>query len=587
MPNPPTQIKKIRLGICMAGAVSAGAYTAGVMDYLLEALDRWEQCKQAEDKRKKQEPGYQTQVPKHEVEIVILGGASAGGMTAAIAARALAEEIEHVTPEKREKYRAGKNLNNLLYESWVKLTDADMVNRLLGPGDLNQYRNVLSLFNSDFKETLVRHVLLRNPVDKPAQRPYVDKQLELLLTLSNFDGVQVKYPFRSADGSRTNFIAQLHQDFAHFMIGSPALPGRIPLDFKQNTNIDTFADAAMATGAFPIGFEARRLKRPTAILAKNEFLKNRWGQLPDALQSGNPNRPEELATLNTDGGALNNEPFELIQEVLDTRFPAGSGDEKTPSDDTHNILLMIDPFPSNEPETGKPQQELKRNLFQVIPRLIGTLLHQGRAKPRDMHQACSQEDLKRFIIAPSRDGVPQGSLAIACGALGGFSGFLDVAFREHDFFLGRKNCQSFLQHYFSVPAHEFIHPDLMPAKYGWEPEAMKKIGRVPIIPDVTPGGAPMALEQAPDFPKYDKKNLERYRKKVLSRLKKIAWISLKPSFKQKAAFVVLAFLTLPFGPIFLLAGYVGLRAYVWNALKKLIISDLKKWQLLSDPRSND
>jgi hypothetical protein len=26
------------VGLCMAGAVSAGAYTAGVMDYLLEAL---------------------------------------------------------------------------------------------------------------------------------------------------------------------------------------------------------------------------------------------------------------------------------------------------------------------------------------------------------------------------------------------------------------------------------------------------------------------------------------------------------------------------------------------------------------------
>jgi hypothetical protein len=31
------------LGICMAGAVSAGAYTAGVMDFLIEALDTWEQ----------------------------------------------------------------------------------------------------------------------------------------------------------------------------------------------------------------------------------------------------------------------------------------------------------------------------------------------------------------------------------------------------------------------------------------------------------------------------------------------------------------------------------------------------------------
>jgi hypothetical protein len=33
------------LGLTMAGAVSAGCYTAGVMDYLFEALDLWERAK--------------------------------------------------------------------------------------------------------------------------------------------------------------------------------------------------------------------------------------------------------------------------------------------------------------------------------------------------------------------------------------------------------------------------------------------------------------------------------------------------------------------------------------------------------------
>ena len=30
----------------MAGAISAGAYTAGVFDFLIEALDEWEKAKQ-------------------------------------------------------------------------------------------------------------------------------------------------------------------------------------------------------------------------------------------------------------------------------------------------------------------------------------------------------------------------------------------------------------------------------------------------------------------------------------------------------------------------------------------------------------
>jgi len=37
--------KNFHLGLCLAGAVSAGAYTAGVIDYLIEALDKWQKRK--------------------------------------------------------------------------------------------------------------------------------------------------------------------------------------------------------------------------------------------------------------------------------------------------------------------------------------------------------------------------------------------------------------------------------------------------------------------------------------------------------------------------------------------------------------
>ena len=41
----------------MAGAISAGAYTAGVMDYLFEALESWQKAKDLDL------PG----VPKHNI----------------------------------------------------------------------------------------------------------------------------------------------------------------------------------------------------------------------------------------------------------------------------------------------------------------------------------------------------------------------------------------------------------------------------------------------------------------------------------------------------------------------------------------
>ena len=38
--------KPFRIGVNMAGAVSAGAYTAGVLDFLIEALDTWYEAKE-------------------------------------------------------------------------------------------------------------------------------------------------------------------------------------------------------------------------------------------------------------------------------------------------------------------------------------------------------------------------------------------------------------------------------------------------------------------------------------------------------------------------------------------------------------
>ena len=34
--------KEIKLGLAMSGAISAGAYSAGGVDFLIEALDEWE-----------------------------------------------------------------------------------------------------------------------------------------------------------------------------------------------------------------------------------------------------------------------------------------------------------------------------------------------------------------------------------------------------------------------------------------------------------------------------------------------------------------------------------------------------------------
>ena len=95
-----------RIAINMPGAISAGAYTAGVLDFMTEALDAWTKAK-AEG----------AEVPRHEVVIEGLSGASAGGLCAALSALMLQEDFEHVADATK------RGTTNRFYESWVNRTD--------------------------------------------------------------------------------------------------------------------------------------------------------------------------------------------------------------------------------------------------------------------------------------------------------------------------------------------------------------------------------------------------------------------------------------------------------------------------------
>src|SRR5207302_1795374 len=108
MPN--GQTKTFEIGLAMAGAVSAGAYSGGVFDFLMQALDEWEKAKA------KNLPD----IPNHQVVIKALTGASAGAITGAIGTIAFAGGLN---PQPFESYgpRQQKYLCTLpnLYDAWV------------------------------------------------------------------------------------------------------------------------------------------------------------------------------------------------------------------------------------------------------------------------------------------------------------------------------------------------------------------------------------------------------------------------------------------------------------------------------------
>ncbi|MEO6633601.1 MAG: hypothetical protein ABIN13_17810, partial [Mucilaginibacter sp.] len=202
MTDNPTPNPAFQLGICMAGAVSAGAYTAGVMDYLLEALAAYEKTR------------GQNGFPSHKIEIPVMGGASAGGMTAIITAAALQQGITPITAPSDNPY--DKRPENILYHSWVDLTARDMFSKMLATDDIDH--EVVSALNCQFiDEVAQRAIRPAGTVNWQEMPGFFPGKLKLFTTLSNLEGFTYDITFKSdAPGTRHPYYMQLHNDYACF-----------------------------------------------------------------------------------------------------------------------------------------------------------------------------------------------------------------------------------------------------------------------------------------------------------------------------------------------------------------------------------
>jgi Resolvase, N terminal domain len=78
--RPPPEGGYFEIGLVLGGTVSAGAYTAGALDFLLQALEAWHRSG-----------------PPHQVRIPIVAGASGGGVCATILGLLSRRKVPHVT----------------------------------------------------------------------------------------------------------------------------------------------------------------------------------------------------------------------------------------------------------------------------------------------------------------------------------------------------------------------------------------------------------------------------------------------------------------------------------------------------------
>lgn len=352
----------------------------------------------------------------------------------------------------------GTPVNNPLYDSWVKKID---IKPLLGSDDLRDNKPVVSLLDSTILGRIAHDALQFIPTG--VMPSYISDELHLYLTVTNMRGVPYRIAFQGP-GAFGHEIS-MRADHLHFVAGQPNPDnlGVVTLDPNNPGRPcwQKLQQAALATGAFPMGLAPRILSCPST-----DYDSLLWDiphpdpANPNSIlytqQSIPPTWPTEFTPpfdydfICVDGGLMNNEPLELARRNL---ARGGFSNPRDP-DKVNRAVLMIDPFPSEDPVTKKDVYGYASyDIIKVFTSMFSSLKQQARFKPEELVLAQDEKVYSRWMIAPIRYDA-QGKRAdypIASGMLGGFGGFLSEVFRHHDFQLGRRNCQKFLRETFVIP----------------------------------------------------------------------------------------------------------------------------------------
>jgi hypothetical protein len=256
-----------RLAITVSGAVSLGSYEAGVLYEVLYAIGQHNQNPQTSDDEK--------------IYIDVLTGASAGGMSIALAAQKLLYDADALS----DPY------NNTLYKAWV--VDIDISSLLQMQKDEPAAFSILS---SDCISKLSQQYLngrySNGAIPPPRTHPAIgpEKTLRLGWALSNLNGVD--YARNTIAGAE--FIYSRFADEVRRTVG------------LDNDNVDTWrpiAGTAVACGAFPFAFRPQDVARLREEF-DDEFLVT-------------ANLPNPLSFTYTDGGVFQNEPLGLAKDFVD------------------------------------------------------------------------------------------------------------------------------------------------------------------------------------------------------------------------------------------------------------------------------
>ncbi len=311
-----------RLAITIAGAVSLGSYEAGVLFEVLDALH--------------QHNTNSATTAEQRVEIDVLTGASAGGMTAII----LGQKLLYNAGEFAGAY------DNPVYNTWVKrISLAGLQNTQPDEPALH------SLFSSDLIEQISKEVLMTRyatpPPLPPVRHAAAAETMRLGVALTNLNGVDYGYPVQPDPNGK--FIYIRHEDSMTRIADSTAC--------DTAAFWEPLRQAAVACGAFPVAFRPRDVQR-SAHQEPRDY--------PPAHLEPWASDPQTFTY--SDGGILQNQPLGIAKNLVDLADQHQQQESR--------FYLFVSPH-AKDAQANDNFHERNADYAHLAMRLIGVVMGQS------------------------------------------------------------------------------------------------------------------------------------------------------------------------------------------------------------------
>lgn len=317
-----------KLAIAISGAVSLGSYEAGVMYEIIEAI-----AKHNEDENTMED---------EKIEIDVITGASAGGMTASI----LAQKLLFAANELRNSN------TNALFRAWVEDVDLELLFKTYSGDDPNK-----SIFSSALiAEIGERHLLHRyHPNNPPTiqRHPAAATEIRLGIAMSNLNGFDYQTPLTNLSNSTNpgnlnrSFVYTQHKDRAVYTLNS------------ESDDKDLWAEIelrARSSGAFPFAFRVLPVSRnKDEEVFEGSLFRN--GQV------------QQRTFAYTDGGVFENEPLGMAKKLVNQV-------DQNPRDYENRFFLYVAPGSKKSSTSEFKAQDA--NYFNTAKALAGAIFTQAR-----------------------------------------------------------------------------------------------------------------------------------------------------------------------------------------------------------------